>query len=239
MFLAEGLTYGFVGGIIGYTLGTGLTKLTMALMPGNIFFNYASNFVLLTVGVTIITVVLSSIYPLAKVSKLVTPSLARKWELPTRPVGDVWGIPLPFVMHGEEEAIGVLTFLKEWFDQHEIEDVDSKFTAREVKLAEVEYEGRPTKRLMGTVHLAPFTAGLHMNIAIDIFQEPKSKRWTTAIHATRLSGEYSIWILSTRMFVDEIRKQFLTWRSLSPEEKHSYAIRKREELGGSGAFKEV
>jgi hypothetical protein len=224
MFFAESITYGFAGSIIGYTLGIVLTKFTAGIMR-EISVNYASNFVILTIGMTIGAVILSSIYPLIKVSKLVTPSLSRKWAFPTRPIGDSWDIPLPFTTHNDDEVKGILIFLSDWFNQHDIEDVDAKFTAREIKLVEESYDKQLAKKLVGVAHLAPFPAGIHIDFEVSIVKDEGSDRWTSIIHERRRSGEYSAWVLSTRIFVDEIRKQFLIWRSLTPEEKYKFSVR--------------
>ena len=91
MFLTESLVYAVSGATIGLLAGLYLNKvmLDLGLLPPEFKFNFSGSFILLSVGVIIATIFLSSIYPARMVSRIITPSLERKWKPPTKPRGDV------------------------------------------------------------------------------------------------------------------------------------------------------
>ncbi|TLN01155.1 FtsX-like permease family protein, partial [bacterium] len=110
MFLAEAGIYAVLGGTLGYLAGIVLASAAYILF--GIAVNYSSLMVVAVVLLSMALTTASTIYPMYKSTKLVTPSLERRWKVPTKPKGDNWEIPLPFVS-SEAEAEGILTFLKE------------------------------------------------------------------------------------------------------------------------------
>jgi ABC-type antimicrobial peptide transport system permease subunit len=225
MFLGEIVSYAVVSATIGYTAGIILLQVLIRVpgaLPAGFFPNYSSMFALLTVGLIISMVVLPSIYPLYKAAKMVTPSLERKFAIHTKPVGNRWEIPLPFVFVSEAEARGVLNFLREYFSTYTAEGAGVPFATKQISYGE-DARGK-VKSLSVTLHIAPFPAGINQRTVISTKFDEKDRRWTSELEIVRMTGEANKWQKSNYAIVDAVRKQFLQWRSLPPQGKNRYEV---------------
>jgi hypothetical protein len=213
MFFAESLVYSIVGSVFGYLLGIiGCNVFgTLGLYPPDFYPNFSSYFVLTVIGISALVSILATVYPANMAWKLVTPSLSRKWSL-KGPVGDEWQVTFPFVAT-EDETKSIFLFLKEFF-KVESKEV-TRFEAREIEIDMSRME------LRGTIQLAPFEAGILQEMIIARTKAGGDK-YTFNLMLRKTEGYLSTWIASNKTFIDNIRKQFLVWRSLSPEEKGRY-----------------
>lgn len=227
MFLGEIVTYAIVSVIIGYVTGIVLlqTLTSMGLFIFEGFFpNYSSMFAAFVISLILLSVLIPSLYPLYKASRIVTPSLERKWKLPTKPVGDKWLIPLPFVFVSESEAHGMLMFLKEYLSTFTLEGFGAPFVTKSIAYR----EGEKEKILSVTMHIAPFPAGIHQKVDVNIRFDPSIKRWASSLQITRIVGELNMWQKSNYIVIDALRKQFLQWRGLPESVKNKYKVMKNE-----------
>ncbi len=216
MFLAESLTYAIISGLIGYLSASYLMRYASHVLALPI--NYASGAVLGAIGVAVLVVVCSALYPIRWVVHLVTPSLRRRWEVPTRPKGDVWEIPLPFRYPTLREVKGVCAYLLEFLRAHEGEGLPI-FTATSIRLESYD-EGM---RISFTSRIAPYELGVSQDVELLFARSKEAVEWTTTVRLIRRTGPRDAWERLNYTFIDEIRKQLLLWRSLSPEEKGKYA----------------
>jgi len=223
MFMAETLAYAFIGGVLGYIAGiTGTTFMTQAgLMPKGFYPNYASDFVITTLGLMIAIVILSGLYPFLKAAKLVTPSLERRWKIETKPVGEKWTVPTPFVFTSNEEVEGILEYVKEYFMAYTTESAGFPFATTGVKKETGKTDEGSTKSLIIDAHVAPFPSGIHQTTTVTATRT--DDRWKMHITIARKTGQMNMWITANRTFLDSVRKQLLMWRGLSPSEKEKYA----------------
>ncbi|MEM1506625.1 MAG: FtsX-like permease family protein [Candidatus Bathyarchaeia archaeon] len=220
LFIMEAILYAVCGGAIGYIAGIAGIRLAYGtkIFSQDFYPNYVSVAPIIAVLIIFATALLSSAYPSWIASKLAVPSLERRWRLPTKPSGDTWHIPLPFVVT-KEEIRGVLFFLKEFLDLNRTE-YTGKFWCRETKMMETE-----DKHVLTTiVRLAPFDAGIEQEVSI-IGSPLKGDVYSFAIKIRRIQGIESIWITSNYRFIDDLRKQFLIWRSLDRKDKEKYKYR--------------
>jgi len=224
MFLTESSVYAIISGVLGYIIGVVAVHLLFALgaFPPGLHPNYAVGFVVLVVGFLMITTILSTLYPMAKVSKLVTPSLERKWKIPTKPMGTEWTIPLPFTMP-KEEAIGALEYVAEYFQSQMLERGAEDFITRSVSF--IPKEGR----ILAVVALAPYEMGVVQEVDLHIVPSGSDK-YAFNIYLRRVSGVTDVWLTRTRNFVDNVRKQFLIWRTLRFEERKDYIQRAKSKM---------
>jgi len=218
MFLAESLVYAVVGSVLGYAISGIIIKATPTL--ASISSNYGGGFVVTAIMTTMLITISSAIYPMFLAAKLVTPSLERAWKAPTKPVLDDWSIPLPFVLK-EEEVEGFVSYLYEFLMQHTIGDAPF-FSIRDLRYVEGDMDGQPAKELTMNMRLAPYTLGIAQYFRIILFKNRETGKWSSAIQMHRTAGKRSAWISISRTAVDQIRKQFLIWRSLSPSERARY-----------------
>jgi len=220
LFVAESVVYAVLGAVFGYTVGiVGYPLLIEArILPVDIPLNYSSSWVIITLSVCMVVTLLSTLYPMYKASRLVTPSIERAWKIPTKPKGDKWIIPLPFVATSEEEALGILTFMKEYFEAHATERADTVFATRAISYTEEE----KTKSLVMKIRLAPFEMGVLQETQINAKLPAKKERYNFEICLRRMEGYLRIWETTNRKFADEVRKQMLIWRGLRLDEKEQY-----------------
>lgn len=221
MFLAEVLTYAILGVALGYAAGVVMARATnfAALTGGIIGMNYSSSSVLVGLALAILMVLLASLYPFLKVSRIVTPSLERKWKIPTKPRGDVWEIPLPFTFKEREMVVGVTIYLCEYFENRR----ERMGTFAVLSYAPYSEPGRVGVR--AKVWLAPFEQNIVQDVDVALLKSATEARYMTLVTAKRESGPHDTWLKSCDLFVRELREQFLTWRLLSPQERATYIKR--------------
>ena len=224
MFLAESVLYGIVGALSGYIVSAtimyilGSLNINLTGMP----LNYASTFVMVVIGTITSTAIISTVYPASKASRLVTPSLKRRWEISTSPVGDDWKIPLPFVLD-IQDAGGAILFIGEYA-------VASKATygSFDVQEETIRYEAeKDAISVKFDVRLAPYDMNLNQNVEVSATRTAKDKmQFSLNLH--RISGPREQWTLTNYRFADAIRKQILLWRVLRPDQKKKYIDKARE-----------
>ena len=223
LFLAEFLVYAVIGSVIGYLAGitTAVLLSVVGLFPESLAINYSSGSVINALGLGMAGILFSTIYPLRISAKISVPSVKRSWELKTKPEedGKTWRISLPFVAASEQEAQGILEFLREYFVIFESESVGGAFFAENTRIKEVFRNNRDEKHLLSLISLAPFDFGLKQRTDLFTYQDEEKKRWVFEIDLLKIDGILSAWETSVRRFVDSVRKQLLIWRSLSKEEK--------------------
>jgi ABC-type antimicrobial peptide transport system permease subunit len=225
IFLGEIVTYAVVSVVIGYVSGIILLQVLIQVpgfFPIGFFPNYSSMFAVLTIGLILAVIIIPSFYPLYKASRMVTPSLERRFTISTKPVGNHWAIPLPFVFVSQDEAKGSLVFLREYFNTYAVEGAGVPFATKETSYEEKATDGEGSKTLSVVVHIAPFPAGINQRMNINATFDPKDRRWVTGLEITRMTGEANTWKKSNYVVIDAVRKQFLQWRSLSPAMKSRY-----------------
>jgi len=207
---------GYIAGIVGLSV-----LLAYKALPIGIYPNYSSGFIAQTIGLIILIVVLSSLFPFLKSAKLVTPSLERKWKITTKPLGDQWNIPTPFFFSSEQEAEGFIKYMQEYFGAYTMESPGFPFATHGLTLKEGDIDGAPYKSVVAELHLAPFPANVNQTLELMV-RNISGERWTAEIIARRRTGDMRSWTSSNQKFLDSVRKQFISWRILSPSEKEKY-----------------
>jgi len=223
IFIAESLIYVVLASLIGYYLGFILNQvfITAKIFPSSFTFNYASLFVALTQLIILLAAMISTIYPAYVSSKIITPSLKRKWEFSTRPQGDVWEIPFFSTYKSRDEVLGLIEYLKEYFSGAGAEK--SKFTIREFPEASFR-----DLSLNLNVALYPYEANVIQSVKINFKRE--KDHFNMNVILKRISGIKSVWLTSSYYFVDDVRKQILLWNSASTNDKIKYIKKAKESI---------
>jgi ABC-type antimicrobial peptide transport system permease subunit len=217
MFLGENVVYAIVGSMVGYLSGMSVSYLLRTLGVIQLTVNYTSSSVSVAIGSVIVLVLVASLYPLYKISTLVTPSLERKWRIPTKPKGDVWDIPIPFRIKDDEKAGGIAVFVREYLWNNRIERT-GVFT---VETVDVSRTG-PTVSVTARVQVAPYEQGIRQDIVLAITKSITEQRYLVSLNLRRVSGSVDSWVRFSYPFIDEMRKQMLVWSLLTPEEEGRY-----------------
>jgi len=220
MFIAETLVYAVIGGIFGYVGAMLFATLATKLFDLIIIINYTSSWVTLALGLAMLVTLASSIYPIIQSSRLVTPSMERRWQIPTKPYRDEWDIPIPFVANDRGEAFGILNYMHEFFDNH-ASPIAPDFSASKMSsITRKDIESGEAFLFESNVMIAPYESGVEQTVILQAL--PQENRWIFNLHLTRLKGERNKWILLNRTFCYLLREQLLLWRSLKEEEKEKY-----------------
>ncbi|MDO9465417.1 MAG: M28 family peptidase [bacterium] len=220
LFIAESCVYAVLGAVSGYLLGQVVAKvLTVFDLLGGLTLNYSSTSAVASTLIVMATVILSTIYPARKAAELAVPDVTRKWEIP-EPIGDNWEFDFPFTVSGTE-ILGLNVFLKNYFASYEEESVGDFYTngANLYTSKEKEETGYALKT---RTWLAPFDLGVSQDFQLKAIPAGEYNVYNIKLLIVRLSGETGAWKRLNRHFLDTLRKQFLVWRTISPEIKNEY-----------------
>jgi hypothetical protein len=234
LFFAEAMVYSVLGGLGGYLLAQGMVKALGVLAGFGIVrkpeMNYSSGNAVISILIVMGTVLLSALYPAIRASRSANPGILRAWR-PPRPQGDRCDIVFPFTI-SDHDVEGVIGFLKEHFDNFGDTGL-GVFIAKDTRVIRRD-GGRPI--LSSSVSLAPFDLGVTQSFELSWRPSEIAGIDEVALLLVRQSGEPKDWQRLNKLFLDDLRKQFLIWRSLAPETMETYRrnAERRTENGESG-----
>ncbi|HEX4124268.1 MAG TPA: FtsX-like permease family protein [Tepidisphaeraceae bacterium] len=234
LFVAEALTYGLIGTVFGYIVGqlAGTVLLKLGWL-GNVTLNYSGTSAMLTMGLILTIVLLSALVPARLASKIAAPSIERNWRVPLPKDGQILA-QLPFTIN-RTAAEGALAYLADFFDAHQ-EGSIGKFSAGPVEPFDFEdEEGRKSRGLKSIIWLTPFDLGVRQHLMLLIHPGQYPDIYEVQVILQRLSGDDRSWHRMNRTFLTELRKQFLQWRSLSPQRMMQFVEDSRKLFGNSDA----
>jgi len=217
LFLAEAGVYANLSGVLGYLLGQLAARVgwIYGLFPG-LTVNYSSLAAITTIAALMGVVLLSTLYPSWKAAQICVPGVERTWRLPD-PEGDLLRVPMPFTLR-KAEAHGLVAFLAEYLEAYNEQSIGAGFYAESLHLESAEDEVALRARLW----LAPFDQGLSQDFAIQVRPEPDLRFCGIHLRLQRRSGNAAAWIRGSRIFLNDLRKQFLVWRALAPAARTRY-----------------
>jgi ABC-type lipoprotein release transport system permease subunit len=221
LFIAEAMTYGLIGTVFGYIFGQGFGTLLLKLgWLGNVTLNYSGTSAMLTMGLILLIVLVSALVPARLASKIAAPSIERSWKVPL-PRGDEIVAVLPFTIN-KAASEGVLAYLADFFDAHQ-EGSIGKFSAGGVDSFSIPDDaGHLSRGLKTTIWLTPFDLGVRQHLMLLVHPGQYPDIYEVQVVLSRLSGDTHSWYRMNRSFLTELRRQFLQWRSLSPERMLEY-----------------
>ena len=227
LFFAEASMYAVLGGMGGYLLGQSVARL-MGYLSAEFGWsvppmNYSSTNAIATVLIVMCTVLISTIYPALKASRSANPGVQRTWQIP-KPKGNLYDLIFPFTVSAYD-ITGVVSFLKEHFENYTDTSL-GVFTTTSCGVFR-----QKDNNMLGfraTVALAPFDLGVNEHFAL--LSQPSDIEGIDEVRILiyRLSGAQGDWQRSNRVFVNDLRKQLLIWRSLPHETMDRYRQRTLE-----------
>ena len=231
LFLAEACVYAIVGAVLGYLMGQAIatTLVNFGWLAG-LTLNYSSMSTVVATIIVMLVVLLSTMYPAIKASRMAVPDIERKWKLP-EPEGDVWHFNLPFTVL-EEEALGLNVFMRDYFEAHADESASDFYTDQVAfSTVESEDEDEDAYQIGMMVWLAPYDLGVSQSIQFVTSpvggEEEDLYKITLDVH--RESGEIASWKRVNRRFLNLLRKQLLIWRTFSVDIRAEFHERGRTE----------
>jgi hypothetical protein len=229
LFFAESLVYSLLGGMGGYLLAQATLKLlTMLAGYGLVVvpeMNMSSTNTIFTILIVMGTVLISALYPALKASRSANPGLMRSWR-PPAPQGNVLDLVFPFTV-SEYDITGVVSFLKEHFDAHSDTGL-GRFLACDTHIVRDESSALG---LTSHMALAPFDLGVGQKFALRSVPSEIAGIDEVNIRLERMSGQPKDWQRLYKVFLDDLRQQFLIWRSLSHETMEVYRRQTLTALG--------
>jgi hypothetical protein len=82
--------------------------------------------------------------------------------------------------------------------------------------------GRQSRGIQTVIWLTPFDLGVRQHLMLLIHPGQFEDIYEVQVVLQRLSGDDGSWYRMNRSFLTELRKQFLQWRSLTPERMRQY-----------------
>jgi hypothetical protein len=165
-------------------------------------------------------VLISTVYPAIKASRSANPGVNRSWKIP-RPQGDIHQIVFPFTV-SVYDMKGIVSFLKEYLDSHN--DISlGHFSAADAEILKI-----GESRMLGLqakVWLAPFDLGVSQMFKLSTAPSEIPGIQEVTIRFERLSGRPANWERFNRIFINDLRKQFLIWRALNHDAMENYRAR--------------
>lgn len=232
LFFAEALVYAVVGGMGGEICAQAFAHLASWLAglgyiePLSI--NFSSTQSLGAIGVVMLTVFASALYPAIKASRSANPGIQRYWRMP-KPEGDLLELTFPFTVSSHDIA-GVVSFLGEFFRSHNDAGL-GRFAARAVGIQKVP-DGE-SLQLIAELSLAPFDLGISQHFTLTAVRSEIEGIDEVKITARRMSGTRNDWFRANKPFLNGLRHQFLIWRTLDPEVMEEYRMRTVQEIGSA------
>ncbi len=229
LFFAESIVYSLIGGMGGYLVAQGVTKVLTILSEYGLVrvpeMNMSSTNTIVTILIVMATVLVSAIYPAVKASRSANPGLMRMWR-PPAPQGDILDLVFPFTVSAYD-ITGVVSFLKEHFGNHTDTGL-GQFMTSNVQLAK---EADGNLGLDAQLALAPFDLGVSQTFALRSAPSEIPGIDEVRVILNRLSGQPKDWQRLNKVFLDDLRKQFLIWRSIPHETMELYRERTLSVLG--------
>ena len=219
LFMAEAVALGVVGAVAGYLLGQTAAQLLghRGWLQG-LELNYSSLAAVLTLGSVVLLVAASALYPAHLAGRICTPGIERRWSLPAGFSGDRLEAPLPFSLP-RGEALGLAAFQAEFWAEHREQSIGAGFYVESLDLRRDE----DRLRLGARVWLAPFDQGVVQRAELWIRPGPDPRFCDLEMRLELLAGDPSAWRRVVRTFLDDVRQQFLVWRTLDDDERRRYA----------------
>lgn len=228
LFFAEASVYSVLGGMGGYFLAQGTVKvLTILAGYGAVTvpdMNFSSTNAIGTILLVMATVMASAVYPAFKASRSANPGLARSWAPPS-PDGDVLELVFPFTVSAYD-ITGVVSFLKEHFDNHTTAGL-GQFIAQNASL---QHSEGGQLGLTADLALAPFDLGVSEQFEMHSAPSRVPGIDEVIVRVSRKSGLPKDWMRLNKRFLDDLRRQFLIWRSLRRETMETYRERTLTEI---------
>lgn len=224
LFFAESAIYAVVGGMGGYLLGQLSTHMLAVIGRWGHFavptMNFSSMNAVATILIVMGIVMLSTLYPAIKASRSANAGVQRVWRMP-QPQGDLFDILFPFTVSAYD-LVGIVSYLEEHFINFSDAAIGSFAT---VSCRVFRQQESDTLGFEARVALAPFDLGIEQRM-IMLSQASDVED----IHEVRVllrctSGSLGDWRRANRVFVGELRRQFLIWRTLDDSAMRVYRER--------------
>jgi hypothetical protein len=219
LFLAEALVYSLLGGVGGYLLGQTFARVAEVMAAQGWVdappVNASSTQAMFAILLVMLTVLASALYPAYKASRSANPGIQRRWRLP-KPEGDLLTLTFPFTV-SRHDTIGLMSFLQEHLVAHRDRSVGT-FAAADVRVA----AHQDCYKLTAQVWLQPFDQGVCQQFTLLTRPSDIDGIDQVELSMQRVSGSPNVWQRGNAVFVNDLRNQFIFWRTMDSESVEHY-----------------
>jgi len=212
MFLTETIAYAAIAITIGYLFGYCFNLIFIEFFPETFAFNTTSTYVIISLAIIFVACLGAAIYPSIIASKIITPSLERKWKFHTKPQGDLWIIPLPVRSTMKEEILAMLAFLSEYYSG--VGAIKPSFIVNFVSQIDKENLSLSLNML-----LLPTEMGITQKVTFKGVQQ-EDKTFILNVSIKRETGDYGSWVSRNYYFIDDLRRQIMLWKTIPDKRKY-------------------
>jgi hypothetical protein len=233
MFIAEAFVYAVVGSILGYLTSQGIGRvLTVLGLTGGINMTFTSVSTIYASLTIAGAVFLSTYYPARSAMEISAPAEESGWSLP-EPEEDELEFDLPFNF-SPRGRVAVLAFFKRYLSDHG-EGSAGRFYAGvpEIGVSMDEEEGGGggyIPQIVTSIWLKPFDLAVSQRMTIAMPPDPETGQHKARILLERLSGTRESWMRLNHGFVAAVRRHFLHWRAVTPQERDEMFVEARDAL---------
>jgi len=218
MFIAEAFVYAVVGSVLGYFLSQGTGRVLTALeLTGGMNMTFASINTIYASLTIMAAVFISTYFPAKSAMEIAAPAEDSGWKLP-EPDGDTLAFDLPFNFR-QRGRMAVLSFFDRHLRDHSEGSAGSFFTGNTRMGVHVAEDGSYIPQIETTVWLKPFDLAVSQKMVISMPIDEETNQFKARISLTRLSGTRESWLRLNKHFVAQVRRHFLHWRAVTPEER--------------------
>jgi hypothetical protein len=220
MFFAEAFVYSVVGAVLGYLLaqGTGFFLTTMD-WTGGLNMTFAGVNTIFASLAVMAAVFVSTLFPARTAMQIAAPSEESGWSLP-EPDDDRFSFYLPFTF-SPYDRIAVLAFFHRFLVDHG-EGGSGRFRAGPPRLDLAGAEDDPEPRIHATIWLKPYDLGVSQELVIALPHDRETEEFIARMEIIRLSGTKESWVRLNRSLMEQVRRQFLHWRAVTPAQKAQF-----------------
>jgi hypothetical protein len=224
MFFAEAFVYAVVGSVLGYIASQGIGRiLTVADFGGGLRMTFTSITTIYASLAIACAVFVSTYFPARSAMEIAAPAEESGWRLP-EPEGDELKFLLPFTFD-YRDRIAILSFFDRYLKDHG-EGSAGRFFAALPWVGVHEQLDPPGSegyipQISTTTWLKPFDLAVSQRMIIALPTDSETSEYIAQITLTRLSGTRESWLRLNKGFVTLIRRHFLHWRAVSPDQRQA------------------
>ncbi|NQU42050.1 ABC transporter permease, partial [bacterium] len=233
MFFTEAFVYAVVGAVGGYLLSQGTGRILTELgLTGGLNMTFTSVTTIYASLTITLAVFISTYFPARSAMEISAPAEESGWKLP-EPVGDELAFDLPFTFT-PRDRIAILAFFDRYLRDHGEGSAGRFFAAPPQTGISNETDslaqGGFIPQIEAMIWLKPFDLGVSQQMIISLPTDPETSEYKARIALRRLSGTRESWLRLNLGFVTLVRRHFLHWRAVHPEERASMFAEAQESL---------
>ncbi len=233
MFFAEAFVYAVVGSVAGYLLSQGTGRILTELdLTGGLNMTFTSTSTIYASLAIMVAVFASTLFPALSAVEIAAPAEESGWDLP-EPEGDTLTIRLPFTFD-KADRLAVLQFFYQFFEDHG-EGSSGAFYCADLAMGLSDQrdelaDGAYIPELTAMIWLKPFDLGVSQKLSIAMPTDSETGEFIALLTLTRLSGTRESWVRLNHAFLKRVRKHFLHWRAVGPDQRHEMFTHAKQRL---------